>query len=422
MLRLPALDVLRAVGAMAVVGTHVGFYTGAFLNPTWGGFLGRLDVGVAIFFVLSGFLLFRPFAEAASRGGRRPGFGRYLWRRALRILPAYWLVVTAALVLLSQNRPAPFTDWLRYATLSQIYYPAWNRNGLSQTWSLATEAAFYLLLPLVVVVAIGRRWRPGRAFAVVAGSGLVVSAAWFAAVGTGHILSANYVTWLPTYALWFSAGMALAVVHVAARTHGADPRWRLLDELAAAPVTCLAVALGLFAIASTPVAGPRDLTPPTPGALATRVVLFCGVAVMIMIPAAFGPANRFKAGLGLAPARWLGAVSYGLFLWQLVVLEVIYDAQNRLPFSGDPVGTFGLALGVTLLLASLSYYLLERPIMRWGFRWNRRKPERRRQPHDGDREQAEELRAGSLASIGGGQPDHAGDDEESDRGPRLQHA
>ena len=87
--RLPALDALRAVGAAAVIGTHVGFSTGAISRFEWGGLLARLDVGVAIFFVLSGFLLFRPFAAAVATGADRPSVRRYLWRRALRILPAY---------------------------------------------------------------------------------------------------------------------------------------------------------------------------------------------------------------------------------------------------------------------------------------------------------------------------------------------
>ena len=64
--RLPALDALRAVGAIAVVATHVGFWTAATSDPFWGGLVARLNVGVAIFFVLSGFLLFRPFAQSAA--------------------------------------------------------------------------------------------------------------------------------------------------------------------------------------------------------------------------------------------------------------------------------------------------------------------------------------------------------------------
>jgi len=128
--RLPALDALRAVGAAAVVGTHVGFATGATGATAFGGLLARMDVGVAIFFALSGFLLFRPFAYAAATGTRRPGARRYLWRRALRILPAYWLTVLVCLAVLPGNADAPRADWLRFATLTQIYAPI-NQESMS---------------------------------------------------------------------------------------------------------------------------------------------------------------------------------------------------------------------------------------------------------------------------------------------------
>src|SRR5436190_14296516 len=89
--RLPALDAVRAIGAIGVLAYHVAFNTGLSTHGTWNGVLARLDVGVALFFVLSGFLLFRPYALAAATGGTRPSTPRYLWRRAVRILPAYWL-------------------------------------------------------------------------------------------------------------------------------------------------------------------------------------------------------------------------------------------------------------------------------------------------------------------------------------------
>src|SRR5690348_13119201 len=121
--RLPALDVLRAVGAAVVVGAHVGFATGATADPAWGGLLARMDVGVCLFFVLSGFLLFRPYAYATAQQNSRPGAGRYLWRRARRILPAYWLTVVVCLAVLPGNAAVPADDWLRFATLTQIYAP-----------------------------------------------------------------------------------------------------------------------------------------------------------------------------------------------------------------------------------------------------------------------------------------------------------
>src|SRR4030081_2875833 len=96
--RLPALDALRAVGAVAIVATNVGFWTAATADPFWGGLVARLNVGVAIFFVLSGFLLFRSFARAAEGQTPAPDTNRYLVRRGVRILPAYWLAVIVSLV------------------------------------------------------------------------------------------------------------------------------------------------------------------------------------------------------------------------------------------------------------------------------------------------------------------------------------
>src|ERR1700730_4577740 len=101
--RLPALDALRAVGAIAVVATHVGFWTAATADPFWGGLVARLNVGVAIFFVLSGFLLFRPFVRSAAGQTPVPDTNRYLVRRAVRILPAYWLAVIVSLIVLPQT-------------------------------------------------------------------------------------------------------------------------------------------------------------------------------------------------------------------------------------------------------------------------------------------------------------------------------
>src|SRR5215467_1958004 len=108
--RLPAIDALRAIGASWVVMAHVSFITGFGTLASWRGLTARGDVGVAIFFVLSGFLLFRPFAYASATGGRRPDVRRYLWRRAVRILPAYWLLTAAVLVLLRDNGVAA-SDW-----------------------------------------------------------------------------------------------------------------------------------------------------------------------------------------------------------------------------------------------------------------------------------------------------------------------
>ncbi|MFC4146834.1 acyltransferase family protein [Micromonospora mangrovi] len=374
--RLPALDALRAIGAIAVVLHHVGFHTGATGNAEWGGWLARMDVGVAIFFSLSGFLLFRPWALSVATGRPRPRTGRYLWRRGLRILPAYWLTVLVCLVVLPQNRPAPLADWLHHLTFTQIYAPGLLRNGLSQTWSLATEVAFYLILPLVAVPMAGRTWRPVRTVLAACG-GLLVTAGWLVAMALGWLDMGLHTTWLPAYAGWFGAGMALAAAHVALRTGTAPAAFRILDDLAAAPIACWAAAVGLLAIATTPVAGPRDLTEPSPAAFAVKLTLYLAVAVLILVPVAFGPPSRVKVALGAPPARWLGTVSYGLFLWHPLVLELIYLVDDRPLFTGGLVSTFALTMAGGLLYAAVSYYGVEHPLQQLG---SQRRPRRAAAP------------------------------------------
>ena len=100
----PALDGVRALAALAVLVTHVAFTTGAYGAGLPGALLARLDVGVPLFFVLSGYLLYRPHARA--RVGGRPALPAraYLLRRAARILPAYLLVVLVVFTVLPAAR------------------------------------------------------------------------------------------------------------------------------------------------------------------------------------------------------------------------------------------------------------------------------------------------------------------------------
>ncbi|MEU1757062.1 acyltransferase [Micromonospora matsumotoense] len=379
--RLPALDAVRVIGALAVVGHHVGFATGRNTgDAAVGAWLSRLDVGVAVFFVLSGFLLFRPYAHARATGQRPPATGRYLWRRAARILPAYWVAVVVCLLVLPQNRPASTGDWLRHLTLTQIYQHGQLRHGLSQTWSLATEVTFYLLLPVLAILLLGRRRpvpttptsaRPDGVLRI-ALAATAVTGGWVALMGLGVLSLGLHTMWLPSYAGWFGAGMALAGAHVALRT-GRGERWRWLDDLGRAPLACWTIALGTLAVATTPVTGPRDLAEPTAGQFATKLVLYLVVAVLLLVPVAFGPQTRTKGVFDSVVGRWLGRVSYGLFLWHPFVLEGIYLVDGRPEFTGDPLGTFALTVVGGLVLAAVSYYAVERPFQRWGGRWPRRR-------------------------------------------------
>jgi peptidoglycan/LPS O-acetylase OafA/YrhL len=225
---------------------------------------------------------------------------------------------------------------------------------------------FYLLLPVLAAVLLRGRRRTGRPLLVLALSA-AVTAGWIALMGSGVMPLSPMSMWLPSYGLWFGAGMALAAAHVSLRTdYGL--RWQFLDDLGSAPLACWTAALAVLAVATTPIAGPRNLTQPTTTEFGVKLVLYAVVAVLFLLPVAFGPETRTKAALSSGTARWLGTISYGLFLWHPFALEVIYLVSGRPQFTGDVVSTYLLTVAGGLVLAALSYYVVERPFLRLGHR------------------------------------------------------
>jgi peptidoglycan/LPS O-acetylase OafA/YrhL len=375
---IPALDGLRAVAAGAVLLTHVAFRTGQTQAGAGGAVLARFDAGVAVFFVLSGFLLYP---------ATRP-LGRYALRRAARILPAYWVLLAAVTV--AGSVPAA------YWWLGQGYGTDPLTGPLTQTWTLVPEVAFYAALP--GLVALARRWE----WPVLAGCGLVAYG-WIAAV---HLLDLpdRMLLWLPGHLDWFAVGMAVAAV-----TRRGVPAW--LAELAAAPGTCWAAAGALLFLLATPVAGPLTLAPVPGGAAVLKEGGYALVAALLLVPAALGPRPGI---LGSPPLRLLGRWSYGIFLWHLVVLDGVYRVTGWADFSGRTLAVGVLTALGSVALGGLSWTLVERPALRLADRLAGRQP--RRDPvHQRGGEQAERDRAERLAGgldpagvrVGGAE--HAGD-------------
>jgi peptidoglycan/LPS O-acetylase OafA/YrhL len=404
-----ALDGLWTGAVLAVAAANVAFHTGATFRGLWGGVLGRLDVGFPILFLLVGFVAFRPYVVAAAHGLRRPRVRR-VWLWALVALPSYWLVVAVSLATAPRDVGVSAADWLRFATLSQIYTEDWIKPGLNHTWAVATVAAFGLILPVLGPLTVGRRWRPARTAGSTLAVGVLLTAGWLAGMATGLLKVTAHTTWLPMYGAFFGAGMALATAHTALRTGAAPRQWQTLDDFGAAPISCGVVAIGLLAVASTPVAGPRELIPSVPE-LATRLALFLGIAVILVIAAAFGPGTRVKSTLASPPSSWLATVSYGLFLWHLVVLDAIHRLGNRPLFSGGLLETFLTTIAVGLVLAILGHYLLERPLRRLGAGWPAPRKDRDRQPERRNGEEARDLWSRSpMGVFDARQREPAGDD------------
>jgi peptidoglycan/LPS O-acetylase OafA/YrhL len=361
--RFPGLDAVRAIGATAVVATHCGFWTARSLHGPFSTVLARMDIGVALFFVLSGFLLFRPFVVAHERGSAWPSTGTYLLRRALRILPAYWLVVAVALVTIGENAQLNGPVWwLRDLTLTHIYGLDWGRaQGLTQTWSLATEVVFYLALPLLAHLVLRVARRPVVALALV----MAVAPLWYSyIVQVGGPDSRVAAQWLPGYLDWFGAGMLLALLEVRARTSVPTGWSARLHELALSPSTCWGGALALLAVATTTVAGPQDLTTLTGPELVVKNLLYAALAFLVVLPLTLGTGGSLDRALDTRVVHWVGEISYGIFLWHLVVLQAVTSRRDQQLFTGSWPVTFALVWGTSVLVASASYVLLERPLLR----------------------------------------------------------
>lgn len=385
------LDGLRAVAALMVLTTHVAFHTGLVVAPFFGPITSRLDLGVCVFFLLSGFLLYRPWARAAMVGGTGPSIRTYARKRFARIYPAYAALVVIVLGWYVTDAPAPWDQWVAYLSLTHVYVSGMEVTELNQTWSLATEVAFYALLPCIAYIA-GRRHRgdPDRSvtrqLSVLVGMWAISLAFHLVRSWTAWLPDWLSSFWLPGFLDWFAAGMLLAMVQARLSLQGAPPRWGpalRLREFARDSTTCLLVAVLLFAIAATPVAGKYffdgQFGPDTSGpwAILIKHYLYLGCAFFLLLPLVLGSAcHWYPRAMSSPMMRQLGTISYGIFLWHLLVLSVLADAFGFGVFQGG----FWLLWPSTVLascaIAALSWVVLERPIVRWAHRgggwWRRR--------------------------------------------------
>jgi peptidoglycan/LPS O-acetylase OafA/YrhL len=350
-----------------VVLTHSAFNTGQ-INHGWvGAALSRFDFGVTLFFLLSGFLLSRPWFLTAALGRPEPSTRHYLWKRALRILPLYWVVVVAALALDPANDGAGWKVWLSNLTLTQLYRPVLLPSSLTQMWSLCTEVAFYVVLPLLCWLL---TWRPRRGHrldlrvVLVASSVLFVAGvAWQAVVAQIPGSEGHFAQWLPGYLPWFLVGVCFAAVSASLAVH---PRDHVLERMARDLPGCWILATAIFAVACSPLAGPRQLLIPGGWEAGSKVVLYAAAGAFYLLPLVFGPERDgwVRTQLSGPVMFWLGEISYGVFAIHMLVLNAVFSVLDIPIFTGRYLTVAATTLAVTIVLATMSYYLYERPIMR----------------------------------------------------------
>ncbi|WGX99959.1 acyltransferase family protein [Nocardioides sp. QY071] len=343
--RVLALDGLRGVAVLAVVGYHL------FPHRLPGGFL-----GVDMFFVLSGFLITAELVRGADGSGR-PAFAPFWARRARRLLPALLavlLVVTAATGLLGgalevrlrQQVLAALTfssNWYQAGTPAS-YADRYEAPVLQHLWSLAVEEQFYLVWPVLLwlLLALTRPFRTDRRGQVVA----VLAVLGVAAMAVGHLGGASlnrlyFGTDTHGFSLLIGAVAALWTVEV-----------RLRTAVAAAVGALLAVVLLPWDASLTYLGGTAAV------AAATALVV-----LHVTADAQRPDCGRSPVAIVLsAPLlRWAGRRSYGIYLWHWPVIVVLLQVAPGVPLAVA-------AVPITLGLAALSWRHLEEPVQRLGYR------------------------------------------------------
>ena len=299
---LPVLDGLRGVAIAIVFLVHL--YSPLF--PGGGS-------GVMLFFVLSGFLITKLALEEADRTGGL-SLSQFYVRRVFRIFPPLFVMLVFLLVA-SFTFMSDVGDPLRreialaagsMGNLWPVFYGFEPRGALGHTWSLGIEEQFYLVWPVVLCV-VPMAFRATRHFAM-----------WFAAVALasvvlGRVLVAGvlgYPHWLSIPFLDFD-GLALGCL-LAAMLHTDDAaRWRIPQWLFA--LACVVVTFDLFAADWYLARDTYDI----------RSIVLSACFAVVVAELVTNPSNIFAGPLQTAPMRWLGRLSYSLYLWHATIFTIL---------------------------------------------------------------------------------------------------
>src|SRR6202012_3746719 len=231
---------------------------------------------------------------------------------------------------------------LRNLTFTQIYtsnyLKGYLHQGLTQMWSLAVEAAFYVVLPLLAyLLLVGlcrRQWRPKL---LLFGIGVLalISPAWLIVVHLFTSVPNGMRLWLPTYLIWFLAGMSLTVL-------------QKMGVRCYAFIT-LPLAVICYFIAATPIAGDATTSPLGLSQALYKAVFYAVIAALAVAPLALGNEGWYSRFLASRPMVWLGEISYEIFLIHLVTMEfaMVYLMQGHV-YTGSMIGLFVATVVITI--------------------------------------------------------------------------
>ncbi len=359
-------DSMRAIAVLGVILIHVGATSGA-NNLAWYGVAtaqGRM--GVRIFFLISAFLLYRPFVMAHLSNRPDPGIRSYAWRRALRILPAYWVALTV--LAYWPGLKGVFTDdwWVFYSVL-QAFWVSTLFSGLSVAWSLTVEVSFYALLPLLALFLgwLGRnaepRTRMVRELWALAALGLAseIFRIYVFSIGQRLLNFTVISMFLP-----FATGMALAVCSAWLGTDERKWRWTRFVVDHSGAVWSTAIVLFLACCFGPVFSRSANHTLFT---WTFEQLAYVAISSLLLLPAVFGETAGGwpRRLLGNRAIAFSGLVSYGVFLWhQPLLITMSRSGWGKWIPDSPFLSLLLLILPISIAVGWASYRLVEVPTLR----------------------------------------------------------
>ena len=351
---IPAIDGLRAVAVIAVMFYHLGF--------TWipGGFL-----GVDLFFVISGYVITRLLLDSIEQSGGLDLRGFYI-ARARRLLPAliFMLVSTTiaigiwapdAIKRLLIDTPFSLTGTMNWWLVArhQDYFESIGRPPLLQhTWSLAVEAQFYLVWPLIlyfILKQFGKKHIPLASLTIAAASGITLLLVSFSLDASNASKVSHVYFGTDTHSIGLFLGAALAVSWIPQNftTQVSKKAQDFIDGVGFLGFVGILAAFLLI-----------DENQPTLYKIAFPLAGLCGAAIIMSV---VHPASRFAPVLQNPVFLWIGERSYAIYLWHWVIFQV---TRPSVDLAGKEWALYSLRILIVLALSDISLRYVELPIRR----------------------------------------------------------
>ena len=361
--RVVGIEGLRGLAASGILVYHVWLYGAPGGHEVQLGliatkFCANLISGVTLFFVLSGFLLFRPFVKSILLGRALPSIRSYIVNRALRILPAYWAILLVVALLFHRGLLRAPAQLLANMFFLQDYVPRYmpvsnGGIGIVPAWSLCVEVVFYLVLPLLAVAV--ARYAPARSGTMRAAAApalLVVVGIAAKIIERVYHLGGVWQAAFPIRADWFAAGMIVAILRV---------RWET-GELERPAPQHVAWIVGLAFGGAGASVELYDHGLLTGIEYQTPIAVACAVLLAYVVVG--GERTLVARVLASRPLFLTGLASYSLFLWHDPLLRAFRGAGWTLVGGPGMVANILLVGVVAGVLSAISYVFVERPALR----------------------------------------------------------